>query len=222
MAEEALIVGIAVDVQIFERIALTVEYALERLLCRADRRPRGAARGRILDGHIDIVGHEEYYLAGLISLVDVLSERDEVVHIAYAVAAALNAVGAGAVQSAHGIRSLVIAAVAVIGARAAHLTIDQHREVTVRAGDLGYGRGRVPRAVELIVLHIDPRVECLEHIVAGVAVDGDGRFERALLRSVHIVLEVHAVVKDAVLIGLIVEIIDKAVEIVAVIEGRAV
>ena len=80
----------------------------------------------------------------------------------------------------------------------------------------------MPRAVELIVLHIDPRVECLEHIVAGVAVDGDGRFERALLRSVHIVLEVHAVVKDAVLIGLIVEIIDKAVEIVAVIEGRAV
>ncbi len=47
LAEEALIVGRAVYVQILERIALTVEYSLERLLHRADRSPRGSACGRV-------------------------------------------------------------------------------------------------------------------------------------------------------------------------------
>ena len=47
LAEESLIVGRAVYVQILERIALTVEYSLERLLHRADRSPRGSACGRV-------------------------------------------------------------------------------------------------------------------------------------------------------------------------------
>ena len=85
------------------------------------------------------MGHEEYDLACLIALVYVLSERDEIIHIAYAVAAALNAVGACAVQCAHGICRLIISAVAVVAARAAHFGIDQHREVAVRTGDLRYG-----------------------------------------------------------------------------------
>ncbi len=80
----------------------------------------------------------------------------------------------------------------------------------------------MPRAVKLVILHIYPRIESLEHIVAGVAVNGDGGFEGALLGTIYVVLEVHAVIKHTVLIGFVVEIVNKAVEIVAVIEGRAV
>ena len=166
--------------------------------------------------------HEEDYVLGLVAFVDIFSERNEIIHIAYAVAAALDAVGACAVQCAHGVCRLIVAAVAVVRAGAAQLGVYENREIAVCAGYLVYGRGGVPRAVKLAVLLIDPGVERLEHIVAGVAVDSDGPLEGAFLRSVNIVLEVHAVVKNAVLIGLIVEIVDKAVEIVAVIEGRAV
>ncbi len=36
--------------------------------------------------------HEEDYALGLVAFVDIFSERNEIVHIAYAVAAALDAV----------------------------------------------------------------------------------------------------------------------------------
>ena len=63
--------------------------------------------------------HEEDYVLGLVAFVDIFSERNEIVHIAYAVAAALDAVGACAVQCAHGVCRLIVAAVAVVRAGAA-------------------------------------------------------------------------------------------------------